>query len=127
MDLSWHDPDTKELVLYLERETNCVKAMTDCIPKVLKQASRAAVYLVAILGWVRPKDIESIQKLIKEGVGERLLLVIAWVAERSHAPVHDLHGWVHSPSGVWHRQAVAKPDEDGYWSARFLPDGWRQS
>jgi hypothetical protein len=122
MDLSWHDPDTKELLLYLERETDCVRGMTHCLPKVLNTESRAAVHLVAILGWVRPKDIESIQEEIKKSVGGRLLLVIAWVAEDKNARLHHVHGWVNLPSAVWHRKAVGEPDADGYWSVRFLPD-----
>jgi hypothetical protein len=122
MDLSWHDPDTKELLLYLERETDCVRGVTNCLPKVLNTGSRAAVHLVAILGWVRPKDIPTIHEQITKGVGDRLLLVIAWVAEDKNAPLHDVHGWVHSPSAVWHRKAVAEPDADKYWCVRFLPD-----
>lgn len=122
MDLSWHDPDTKELLLYLERETDCVRGMTHCLPKVLDTRSMGAAHLVAILGWVRPNDIASVHKQIKDGVGDRLLLVIAWVAEDKNARLHDVHGWVHLPSTVWHRRAVAEPDTDRYWSVRFLPD-----
>jgi hypothetical protein len=75
MDLSWHDADTSALVLYLERETERVRVLPETLRKLLDSPeSRAARYLVAVLGWVAHSDLPAMPpQSIRRSVSARCL------------------------------------------------------
>jgi len=123
MDLSWHDVESRKLVLYLERETHADKVLTNTLPKLLQsEESRQAAYLGAVFGWVREQDLPAIKQTIKSRLGNRLLLVIAWVGP-TRETAEDLVTFVFSESSVLTRHGKGLRDEDTYWYARFL-DQW---
>jgi len=124
MDLSWHDIDSEELALYLERETNAEKVFTETLRKLLQsQYSQRARYLAAIFGWVREEDLPAIKQTIKDQLGDRSLLVIAWVGPTQDAAKH-VRIFVFSESVVYTRRGEGEIDADNYWYARFIDDHW---
>jgi hypothetical protein len=124
MDLSWHDLDSQELVLHLERETERGKVLNETLPKLLRaEESRQARYLAAVLGWVREGDLPAIKQKIAEELGDRPLLLIAWVG-----PTKDeakrLEAFVFSGSEVHTRRGKGEIDSAGCWYATFLGE-WK--
>jgi hypothetical protein len=122
MDLSWHDIDTKELVLYMERETEAGKALPEALRKLLE--SDKARFLVAVLGWVRELDLSAIEVNLLGQLGSAL--VIAWVGPNKDSATH-LQLLVFSGAMVHRRQAIAEIDHDRYWYARFLENEKRHT
>jgi hypothetical protein len=77
-DLSWHDPDSQALILYLERETDQTYAVSEALRKLLTVTeSLHARYLVAVLGWVFEADVQEIK--------QRLSDVPTWPPARSRS------------------------------------------
>jgi len=124
MDLSWHDLDTGELVLHLERETEAGRVLSETLRKLLRaEELRQARYLAAVLGWVREEHLPAIKQTIAEELGDRPLLLIAWVG-----PTKDeakrLEAFVFSGSEVHARLGKGEIDNARYWYAMFLEE-WK--
>lgn len=120
MDLSWYDPDTDKLILYLERETKRSRVMTETLRKLLgPRGSEDADYLVAVLGWVADSDLPEIRAKIENKLGERSLLVVSWVGSSKNAPSTHIEAFVYSQRQVSHRSAKPKLDKDDYWYIKF--------
>jgi hypothetical protein len=124
MDLSWHDLDTGELVLHLERETEAGRVLNETLPKLLRpEGSRQARYLAAVLGWVREEDLPPIKQRIAKELGGRPLLLIAWVGPTKEE-AKCLEAFVFSGSEVHTRRGEGETDRAGYWYA-WLSGEWK--
>lgn len=119
LDLSWSDTDTGDLVLYLERETERPRVLSETLRKLLTTPeSVPAQHLVAILGWVSDSDLPQIAEMVSQELGQRSLLVVAWVGQKKASP-DRIESYVYFPQKVIHRTAKPSLDDDGYWYAKF--------
>lgn len=119
LDLSWSDPDNGDLVLYLERETERSRVLSETLRKLLTTPeSVKAKYLVAILGWVSDSDLPKVAEKISQELGQRSLLVIAWVGEKKDVP-ERIENYVYLTQQGIHRTAKPSLDDDGYWYVKF--------
>jgi len=124
MDLSWWDPDSGSLELYLERERLSDKAGRDTVSKLLdSDESHRARYLVGIFGWLTEPGLATVRRAIGDRRDDRPFVLIGWVGRDENSIVR-IQSFVYSESTVFTRAASAETDADGYWFARFS-DEWR--
>jgi len=123
-DLSWFDADSKELVLYMERETVSRRAC-NTMKKLLKTGKPKARYLAAVFGWLTKEDFTSLRREIDSHLKGRSLLVLAWVGPSIYKAT-KLEAIVASEGNVYTRRGKAEPANDEYWYAHF-DGGWRNA
>ena len=124
-DLSWLDPETDNVVLYMERESTDAKA--DAVMKKLfhTERSKAPRYLVGVLGWLKEDHYAKVKQAIFDRLKGRSLLLLAWVGpDIGHAT--KLEVIVACDGSICTRQATAEQDKDKYWYVRF-DGGWRNA
>lgn len=130
MDLAWFrmkEQDGKflplsieDLVLYLERENLDWKVQRETMNKMLdSDESKAARYLVCVLGWVTPHNFETIVETVREKIHDRNLLLIAWVGENQEQKNWDVCGVVWSGGERKERIVNANMDNSGFWYVHF--------